>query len=98
MFDANLSMVTGALNRAARASIKVSHNAVAYACAQAFHRLYPVVKDPDLLVREANRFFDDRSSTVYRQLTMEVFEHQGKLAFLGANIKSCGNSFQLMPS
>lgn len=89
MFDANLSMVIPALNRAAKASIKVSHNAVAYACAQAFHRLYPVVKDPDLLVREANRFFDDHSSMVYQQLTMEVFEHQRKLAFLARRRGCC---------
>ncbi len=47
LFDDNLAKVIEALNRAAQASIKISQNAVAAACAQAFHRLYPVVENPD---------------------------------------------------
>ena len=46
LFDDNLAKVIEALNRAAQASIKISQNAVAAACAQAFHRLYPLVEKP----------------------------------------------------
>ena len=81
-FNSNLELVVTALNRAAHASAKVSQNAVAAACARAFQRLYTVAENPDMVVREAITFFEDSSSMVYRQVAMEVFEHQGKRGFL----------------
>ena len=89
LFDDNLVQVIEALNRAAQASIKVSQNAVASACAQAFHRLYPVVENPDALVQQASTLFDDPTSPTYGQLTMEVFQHQGKRGFFARRRGCC---------
>ena len=81
MFDSNLTPVIDALHRAAGASIKVSQNAVANSCTQAFHWLYSASKDPSPIVREASTFFDEQDSPVYGQVSMEVFEHLGKQGF-----------------
>ena len=89
LFDDNLSQVIEALHRAARASIKVSQNAVASACAQAFHRLYPEVENPDAMVQRASDLFDDPTSLVYRQVTMEEFRHQEKCGFFGRRRGCC---------
>ena len=69
--------------------MKISRNAVAFACAQAFHQLYSEVEDPLRLVSEANAFFDDPSSMVYKQITMEVFEHRDRRVFLARRLGCC---------
>ena len=89
LFDDNLTKVIEALNRAAQASIKISQNAVAAACAQAFHRLYPVVENPDAMVQKASVLFNDQTSPVYRQVTMEVFKHQDKCGFFARRRGCC---------
>ncbi len=89
LFDSNLALVIASLHRAARASVKISRNAVAFACAQAFHRLYTEVEDPHRLVSEANAFFNDPSSMVYKQITMEVFEHRDRRVFLARRLGCC---------
>ena len=89
LFDDNLAKVIEALNRAAQASIKISQNAVAAACAQAFHRLYPVVENPDAIVQKASALFNDQTSPVYQQVTMEVFKHQDKCGFFARRRGCC---------
>ena len=89
LFDSNLALVVASLHRAAGASMKISRNAVAFACAQAFHQLYSEVEDPLRLVSEANAFFDDPSSIVYKQITMEVFEHRDRRVFLARRLGCC---------
>ena len=86
---ANLNKVVTALHRSARASVKVSQNAVASACAQAFHLLYSVAKDPAVLVGTANALFNDPASLVFGQLAMEEFEHGNKQAFLARRRGCC---------
>ena len=78
LFESNLKIVIPSLRRAARPSLKVSWNAVAASCAQAFNRLYEVAGIPRIVVQDAAAFFGDPSSPVYRQVTMEVFNHKGK--------------------
>ena len=75
---ANLELVVESLHRAAGASVKISWNAVAYACAQAFHHLYSVSESPETLATYAGKIFDDASSPVHGQLTMEVVNHKGR--------------------
>jgi len=75
---ANLDLVVESLRRAAGASVKISWNAVATACAQALHHLYPVSETPEILVTYARQLFDDCSSPLHGQLTMEVVNHQGR--------------------
>ena len=89
LFDDNLAQVIESLNRAAQASIKVSQNAVATACAQAFHLLYPVVENADAIVQKASGLFDDETSLVYRQVTMEVFQHQDKCGLFARRRGCC---------
>ena len=89
LFDYNLDIVIASLRRAARASIKVSWNAVAASCAQAFHRLYDVMEEPGIVVKDAGAFFGDPSSPVYRQVTMEVFAHHGKNGFFSRRAGCC---------
>ena len=89
LFDSNLALVVFSLHRAARASVKISRNAVAFACAQAFHHLYSEAEDPVRLVSKANAFFDDQSSMVYKQITMEVFEHWDRRVFLARRLGCC---------
>ena len=89
LFDSNLVPVIEALHRAARASVIVSQNDMAASCAQAFNRLYTSVNDSDMVVRDANTFFGDPSSPVYRQVTMEVFAHQGKLGLFSRRAGCC---------
>ena len=89
MFDSNLTPVIAALHRAAGASIKVSPNAVANSCTQAFHWLYSASKDPAPIVLEASTFFDERDSPVYGQVRMEVFEHLGKQGFFSRRRGCC---------
>jgi len=78
LFESNLEIVIPSLRRAARASLKVSWNAVASSCAQAFNRLYEVAGIPKIVLQDAAAFFGDPSSPVYREVTLEVFNHQGK--------------------
>lgn len=75
---ANLELVIAALHRAAGASVKISWNAAAYACAQAFHHLFPVAESPETLNTHAGKIFADSSSPLHGQLTMEVVTHQGR--------------------
>jgi hypothetical protein len=89
VFTANAELVITALHRATHASVKVSQNAVAAACAQAFHLLYPLVEDPDLVVRDASTLFEDPSSLVYRQVGMEVIEYRGKRGFFARRGGCC---------
>jgi ferric iron reductase protein FhuF len=89
LFDTNLVPVISALQRAAGASPSVSRNAVASACAQAFHHLYPVVRDPARVVRDADVLFSDPASPVYRQVSMEVVEHDGRRGLFGRRRGCC---------
>jgi hypothetical protein len=89
LFKSNVELVIGALHRAARASVKVSQNAAAASCAQAFHRLYPLVEDPDRVLRDAKTFFEDPDSLVYQQVSMEVMEHGGKRGFFARRAGCC---------
>lgn len=89
LFDTNLVPVIAALQRAAGASPRVSQNAVASACAQAFHHLYPVLTKPETAVQEANLLFNDPASLVYRQVTMEMIEHEGRCGFFGRRRGCC---------
>jgi hypothetical protein len=89
MFESNAELVIGALHRAARANVKVSQNAAAASCAQAFHRLYPLVEDPDRVLRDAKTFFEDPTSLVYQQVSMEVMEHGGKRELFARHAGCC---------
>jgi hypothetical protein len=89
VFDSNAELVIGALHRAARASIRVSQNATAASCAQAFHHLYPLVEDPNRVLRDARTFFEDPTSLVYQQVSMEVMEHGGKRGFFARRAGCC---------
>jgi Ferric iron reductase FhuF-like transporter len=89
LFESNIELVIGALHRAARASVKVSQNAAAASCAQAFHRLYPLLEDPDRVLRDAKTFFEDPYSLVFQQVRMEVMEHGGKRGFFARRAGCC---------
>ena len=89
LFEANLRLVITALRRAARASIRVSENAVGASCSQVFRELYQKCDDPERVVREGHRFFWDPHSMVYRQVTMEVFEDKGKRGFFSRRAGCC---------
>jgi hypothetical protein len=89
MFESNVELVIGALHRAARASVKVSQNATAASCAQVFHSLYPLVKDPDTVLRDAKTLFEDPASLVYQQVSMEVMEHRGKRGLFARRAGCC---------
>ena len=78
VFTANLEIVIDSLHRSAAASLKVSQNAVAAACAQPFHRLFYLTKDKSSLMRDADTFFQDSSSPIYGQVSMEVIEYEGR--------------------
>ena len=75
---ANLDLVVESLRRAAGASVKISWNAAATACAQAFHHLYPVSATPETLISHARKLFDDSSSPLHGQLTVEAVTHRGR--------------------
>ena len=85
---ANLDLVVESLRRAAGASVKISWNAAATACAQAFHHLYPVSETPEILLTHARKLFDDSSSPLHSQLTMEAVTHQG-MSGLFARRRGC---------
>ena len=89
LFDSNVQVVIPSLRRAARSSLKVSWNAVASSCAQVFHRLYYLVEEPEMVVRYAENFFDDPSSPAYRQVAMQVIEHQGERGYFGRRAGCC---------
>ncbi len=89
LFYSNLNIVIPSLRRAARASIKVSWNTVADSCAKAFTRLYDVAEEPEIVVQDADAFFGDPSSPVYRQLAMEVFAHRGELGLFSRRAGCC---------
>ena len=89
LFDANLELVIPSLRRASRASLRVSWNAVASSCAQVYHWLYALVEEREVVVENAQRFFGDPSSPAYREVTMEVFEHQGKRGFFARRAGCC---------
>ncbi len=89
LFDANVRLVIDALHRSGRASLKVSRNAAAASCSQAFNRLYALVDAPNRVVRDAEGFFADPRSLLFGQLTMEVFEHQGKRGFFSRRAGCC---------
>ena len=89
IFTANLDIVVKTLVRSASASPKVSQNAVAAACSQAFHRLFYLLEDKDLVIRDADTFFQDSSSPIHRQISMEIIEHQGKAGLFGRRAGCC---------
>ena len=88
-FKSNVEIVIAALCRSVPASAKVSQNAVAASCAQVLHRLYPQVADKNLVLRAAETFFGDPSSLIYRQVSMEVIEHEGKRGFFARRAGCC---------
>ncbi len=85
---ANLNLVVESLRRAAGASVKISWNAAATACAQAFHHLYPVSETPEILETHARKLFGDPSSPLHGQLTVEAVTHQGRSG-LFARLRGC---------
>lgn len=89
LFDSNFDLLIPSLRRAARASLKVSWNAVASSCAQVFHRLYYLVEEPEKVVRNAEAFFGDPSSPAYRQVSMEVIEHRGTRGYFARRAGCC---------
>lgn len=89
LFENNFELVIPSLHRAARASFKVSWNAVASSCAQVFHRLYNLVDDPDIVVQKAEAFFGDPSSPVYRQINMSMIEHRGNRGYFARRAGCC---------
>ena len=89
VFTANLDIIIKTLVRSASASPKVSQNAVAAACAQAFHRLFYLLEDKDSVIRDADTFFKDSSSPIYGQISMEIIEHQGKAGLFGRRAGCC---------
>lgn len=89
LFDANLNIVIPALRRAARASIKVSKNAVAASCAAAFRQLYAAADNPNAVADAACAFFSDHTSPVHREVTIEVFEHQGERGLFSRRAGCC---------
>ena len=89
LFRGNLDIVITSLRRASRASLKVSRNAVAASCAQAFKKLYDVSGHTEMVVEAADAFFGDSSSPVYRQVTMDIFSHQGKTGFFSRRAGCC---------
>ena len=88
-FKSNVEIVIEALCRSVPASARVSQNAVAASCAQALHRLYRHVEDKSLVLRDAETFFGDPSSLIYRQVSMEVIEHEGKSGFFARRAGCC---------
>ena len=89
LFDENLSQVINSLNRACRASIQISKNAVASACGQAFRHLYPVVDDPDNLVQIATELFGDESTIIFGQVTMEVINIETRSGLFARRLGCC---------
>jgi hypothetical protein len=89
IFAENLELAITSLRRSVSASIKVSLNAVATSFAQAFHRLYFLVEDKSSVVRDADMFFQDLSSPIYGQVSLEVLEHQGKVGLFGRRAGCC---------
>ena len=88
-FKSNVEIVIGSLCRSVPASVKVSQNAVAASCAQALHRLYNHVEDKSLVLRDAETFFEDPSSPIYRQVSMEVIEHGERSGFFARRAGCC---------
>jgi hypothetical protein len=88
-FKSNADVVIEALRRSVPASLKVSQNAVAASCAQAFHKLYFLEEDKSSVVRDADTFFGDSSSPLYGLVSMEVIEHQGKTGFFARRAGCC---------
>jgi len=89
VFAGNLETVVEALHRSVSASLRVSQNSVAAACAQAFHRLFSLVEDNGSVIKDADIFFGDSSSPLYGQVTMEVIERQGKAGLFGRRAGCC---------
>ncbi|MBM3941526.1 MAG: hypothetical protein FJ316_01095 [SAR202 cluster bacterium] len=89
LFEENLSMVVPALHRAARASYPVSRNAVAASFAQAFHWLSYGGGDAQGLLREAQRFFADPASPLFRQATVELLEQDGRRGLFARRAGCC---------
>ena len=88
-FNSNLEIVIATLRRSVPASVKVSRNAVAAACAQVLHRLYNHVEDKSLVLGAAENLFGDPSSPIYGQVSMEVIEHGGKSGFFARRAGCC---------
>ncbi len=88
-FTSNVEIVIAALRRSVPASVKVSQNAVAASCGQALHRLYNHVEDKSLVLSAAESLFGDPSSLIYRQVSMEVIEHEGKDGFFARRAGCC---------
>ena len=89
LFEENLNIVVPSLRRSAKASLKVSWNAVAASFSQAFHNLYEASKDPDAVVSDAAIFFEDPATPIYRQVSMEVVIHQGRRGFFSRRAGCC---------
>lgn len=88
-FNSNLEIVIETLCQSVPASARVSQNAVAASCGQALHRLYGHVEDKGPVIRAAETFFEDESSPLYRQVSMEVIEHEGRSGLFGRRAGCC---------
>ena len=89
LFESNFELVIPSLHQEARASRKVSWNAVAASCAQVFYHLYDLVEKPETVIRHAETFFEDEISPIYRQVSMEVIEHLGKQGYFARRAGCC---------
>ena len=88
-FESNAEIVISALRRSVPASVKVSQNAVAASCGQVLHRLYSHVEDKSRILRDAKTFFEDPSSLICGQISMEVIEHGGRSGFFARRAGCC---------
>jgi len=89
LFDANFGLVIPSLARAAGASPKVSWNAVAASCAQVFYWLYELTDEKERVMQQAEAFFDDPASPMYREVRMALIEHQGKEGYFARRAGCC---------
>ena len=89
LFKENLDLVIPSLRRAAKASTRVSWNAVGAAFSQAFNRLYAVSNNPDEVVNDAAVIFGDPASPIYGEVAMEVFSHRGNRGFFSRRRGCC---------
>jgi len=89
LFQENLSPVIDSLTQICRASMPVSKNAVASACAQAFRHLYPFVDNPGDLAQLAKELFDDESTVVFGQVTMEVIKMETRSGLFARRLGCC---------
>tara|TARA_B110000196_G_scaffold299103_1_gene291468 strand:- start:65 stop:892 length:828 start_codon:yes stop_codon:yes gene_type:complete len=89
LFDANFGLLIPALCRSAKASEKVSWNAVAASCAHVFYWLYELTDRKEDVMRHAEGLFTDETSPMYQQVRMELLEHEGKKGYFARRAGCC---------